>query len=95
MNEDERTNAAIAGLSGSYVTAADRTAIAARFGEATVRAVDAVYDEAMNPPDDWGPGETSMATGLDAMHRRLRSKFPGLDDGAHLRLSSMFMMTWK
>lgn len=88
-------NAAIAELTGSYVTKAARAEIAARFGEATARTVEEVYDEAMNPPDDWGPAATSMETGLRAMHERLRSRYPWLDDAAHTRLNSMFIQTWK
>ena len=95
MMDEAKVNAAIPGLEGSYVTKAERAEIAVRFGESVARLVDEVYDDAMNSPDDWGPAATSMETGLDAMHTRLRASYPWLDDAAHTKLSFMFMMTWK
>lgn len=94
-DEQAKANMALAGLSGSYITATDRAAIVSRFGEATARTVAEVYDEAMNPPDDWGSAADSMGVGLDAMHARLRERYPWLDDAARQRLNGMFMMTWK
>lgn len=94
-DEERQVNEAIAGLGGSYVSNADRAAIAVRFGEMTAGKVAELYDMAMNPPTDWGTATDSMAVGLEAMHARLRERYPWLGDAAHRQLNMMFIMTWK
>lgn len=95
MTEFQRqVDEAVAGLRGYEVSAEDRAAIGARFGETAVRETVRVYSEAMQPPEGWGEGDT-MRNGIDAMHARLRERYPWLGEAARGALETMFWKVWR